>query len=69
MTKKQAAKILKQHNLWRRDNQGVDQMPDPKELGQALEIAITELDFLCLDENLEKQTECLIQCRYCLMRS
>ena len=42
MTGKKAIKILKYANRWRR---GEDiKMPDPKELGEAIDVAITILE-------------------------
>lgn len=42
MTGKQAIKILKRANKWRR---GAEiKMPDPKELGEAIDVAITILE-------------------------
>ena len=41
MTKKQAAKILEDHNIWRR---GAETKPtDPKLLGEAIEVAVKAL--------------------------
>ena len=40
MTPNQAAKQLEAYNLWRRDNEGIHPMPDPKESGKAIDKAI-----------------------------
>lgn len=47
MTKEQASAVLKHYNLWRRDKNDINQyeMPDPKELGMAIDFAISTLDY------------------------
>lgn len=46
MDKIEAAKILEQHNKWRRnrDDNVIIPMPDVKELGIALEVAVKALN-------------------------
>lgn len=40
MTKEQVIKTLQAYNEWRRDNDGIYEMPHPKELGIAVDTAI-----------------------------
>lgn len=42
MTIKQAIKVLKKANKWRRGGSG--NQPDPKELGEAIDVAIVMLE-------------------------
>lgn len=42
MTIKQAIKVLKKANKWRRGGKG--NQPDPKELGEAIDVAIVMMD-------------------------
>lgn len=42
MTLDEAIKILEQHNNWRRDNDGIYEMADPKELGKAIDLVVCE---------------------------
>ncbi len=42
MTIKQAIKVLKKANKWRRGGKG--NQPDPKELGEAIDVAIVMLE-------------------------
>lgn len=47
MDRKTALEILKKYQEWRRYNGPVDEspaMPDPKEIGQAIDVAIRELE-------------------------
>jgi len=44
MTNQEALKILRQYNAWRRDDEGVHEMPDPKEYGKAIDTAIEVLE-------------------------
>ena len=43
MTIKQTIKVLKKANKWRRGGKG--EQPDPKELGEAIDVAIVMLDY------------------------
>ena len=43
MTIKQAIKVLKRANKWRRGGKG--NQPDPKEFGEAIDVAIVMLDY------------------------
>jgi hypothetical protein len=40
MTYAQAIAILKAHNEWRRDNEGKHTMPDPKLIGEAIDVLV-----------------------------
>ena len=40
MTLRDAVDILKHNNLWRRDNDDKYEMPDPTELGKAIDVII-----------------------------
>lgn len=42
MTKKRALEILEAHNKWRRGSDAIP-MQDPKDIGEALEVAIQAL--------------------------
>jgi len=48
----QDLELIKQYQLWRRDNDGIHEMPNPTEIGKALDkiIAFCEL-VMKLDEN------------------
>ena len=52
MNKNEALKILKHYNLWRRDKNEINQyeMPNPTDIGLAIDIAIAELSKLLSDE-------------------
>ena len=43
MTIKQAIKVLKRANKWRRGGKG--EQPDPKEFGEAIDVAVTILEY------------------------
>lgn len=49
MTNEEARDILIQYNLWRRDNNFPNkyEMPDPKKIGIAIDIAINVLTDTC----------------------
>ena len=42
MNKQKAIEILEQYNKWRRANEDMD-MPDPKEIGKAIDYVINHL--------------------------
>ena len=44
MTLQQAIEILDAYNKWRRDNEGIYTMPDPKVIGEALDAVIALRD-------------------------
>lgn len=48
MTIEEARDLLKRYNTWRRDNNVPNsyEMPDPKEIGIAIDVAISALDDL-----------------------
>ena len=46
MTTHEAERILIQFNAWRRDNEGKTDMPDPKQIGEAIDEAITTLHYI-----------------------
>ena len=43
MTIEKAIEILELHNKWRRDDDGKYEMAEPKELGEAIDLVISEL--------------------------
>jgi len=43
MTKDEAKQILRNYNSWRRDNEGIEEQPNPKDIGIAIDIAISVL--------------------------
>ena len=50
MNNEQALSVLRRFNAWRRYDGPVDEspaMPDPKEIGKALDVAIHELEIKC----------------------
>jgi hypothetical protein len=42
MTAKQAIRVLKKHNKWRRGGRGIQQ--DPKAIGEAIDVAIVMME-------------------------
>ena len=50
---KKAIKILELHNKWRRDNDGKYEMAEPKELGKAIDLVVSEF------KNLHLQNVCM----------
>lgn len=48
MTVKQAIKVLKKHNNWRRGGRGSQQ--DPKIIGEAIDIAIDVMEAMLVEE-------------------
>jgi len=53
MTTHEAERILIQFNAWRRDNEGKTDMPDPKQIGEAIDEAITTLHYINRFDNHE----------------
>lgn len=56
MTIKEVCEILTQYNLWRRDNHIPNkyEMPNPTQIGIALDIAIDIISNLLDDENTDE---------------
>ena len=50
----EAVSILKQANLWRRDNDGIYDMPNPKELGIAIDVVV---EYLSTDKDVTKKKD------------
>jgi hypothetical protein len=48
MTVKQAIKVLKKHNNWRRGGRGSQQ--DPKKIGEAIDVAIAIMEAMLVKE-------------------
>ena len=44
MTPIEAITILKEYNRWRRDNDGIVEMPSPKLIGQAIDVMIEYME-------------------------
>ena len=42
MNRDKAIEILEIHNKWRRDNDGIYEMSNPKELGEAIDTAVSD---------------------------
>ena len=40
MTSDQVVAILKHYNAWRRDDEGAVEMPEPRDIGEAIDAAI-----------------------------
>ena len=40
MTSDQVVALLKHYNAWRRDDEGVVKMPEPRDIGEAIDAAI-----------------------------
>lgn len=52
MTGKQAIKVLKKANKWRRGGKG--NQPDPKELGEAIDVAVVIIEHYTMRGELDR---------------
>ena len=52
MTIKQAINVLKKHNKWRRG--GAGKQPDPKQVGEAIDVAVVILDHYAKSGELDR---------------
>ena len=50
----EAVKILRHTNLWRRDNDGIYEPPNPKELGIAIDVVV---EYLSTDKDVTKKKD------------
>ena len=48
----EAVSILKQANLWRRDNDGIYEPPNAKELGTAIDVVV---EYLSTNKEIKKK--------------
>ena len=53
MTGKQAIKVLKKHNNWRRGGRASQQ--DPKKIGEAIDVAIVMMEAMIVKEPMLKR--------------
>jgi hypothetical protein len=44
MTRHRCAAILRAYNQWRRSNADAPAMPDPREIGRAIDFAVAQLE-------------------------
>ena len=51
MTTQQAIEILRQHNKWRRGDDEDIEMQEPKDIGEAIEVAVVIMEMVvsCVD--------------------
>ena len=60
MTIKEAKELLVNHNIWRRDSVGAYHMPDPKDVGIAIDTLVSDGWISLNDRKPELNQECII---------